>query len=203
MKNKKSSILLNHQFMTWKTRGAVTQLQITNESLLKRLETKIKNGVGALDYQTNVNAQMTPWDFFKSDEDFQTLLSNYFFICGKGGIYAKDYDGKTGHYRILVQNAWGNLMKKGDFVFNHHHLGSEFSSVLYFDSHASLDTDVGEFPTKRGLIITLPSYCYHSVKTITKDIQRYTLPWNWSFKKTWDPDDPGETRLKDHEEVTI
>ena len=110
-------------------------------------------------------------------------------------MYPEHYDKVNDTYHFLVQNAWGTLMKKNDRVKSHHHLGTDFASVLYFDSHASLNTDAGNFPTERGLIITLPSYCFHSVAKITKDITRCTLAWNWSFAKSWDKKNPNEEYL--------
>ena len=195
-KDKTVETLVTNKMMKWTTCGIIVQVQINDEPLLRALEKKIRANIDPkLSYQTNVRAGMTHWDHFKTDEDFKKLLLHYFNLCGDAGLYADVLDKKERKYHFLVQNCWGTVMKKGDFVFNHHHLGTDYSTVLYFDSHAPLCTDVGLLPTKRGLIISLPSYCFHSVKKITKDINRCTLAWNWSFTKGWDEKDPNEQDL--------
>ena len=199
MTTKTSQTLITTFYSEWLIKGTVIQVRIKDEALLKALEKKIKTNIDPkLSYKTNVYADMTHWDQFKKDEDFKKLLHHYLVLCGEANLYPEQYDKVNDKYHFIVQNAWGNLMKKGDYVLKHHHLGSDFASVLYFDNHAPLTTAAGDFPTERGLIITLPSYCHHSVNKITKDIKRCTLAWNWSFVKSWDKKNPNEediTRL--------
>ena len=47
-------------------------------------------------------------------------------------------------------------MQKDEFVEEHTHMGSAFSSVLYF------------------------GWCCHWVNPIKEDVKRYTLVWNWN-----------------------
>ena len=193
MNTKTSKTLITTHHIRWTIGGTIVQLQINNEPLLKRLEKKIRANIDSnLSYKTNVYAGMTHWDLFKQDNDFKNLLQEYMTLCGEAGIYSTHYDKVANKYHFLVQNAWGTLMKKNDWVKSHHHLGTDFASVLYFDSHAPLNTDAGNFPTRRGLIITIPSYCFHSVAKITKDITRCSLAWNWTFTKSWDAKDSRE-----------
>tara|TARA_R100000656_G_scaffold88853_1_gene64514 strand:- start:1777 stop:2394 length:618 start_codon:yes stop_codon:yes gene_type:complete len=196
MTTKTSKTLITTFYSEWLIKGTIIQVRIKDEALLKTLEKKIKTNIDPkLSYKTNVYADMTHWDQFKQDEDFKKLLHRYLVLCGEANLYPEHYDKVNDTYHFLVQNAWGTLMKKNDRVKSHHHLGTDFASVLYFDSHASLNTDAGNFPTERGLIITLPSYCFHSVAKITKDITRCTLAWNWSFAKSWDKKNPNEEYL--------
>ncbi len=172
----------------WEIFGQVTQVLIEDENLLINLENKIKNNYNEdLFYKTNVKGRMTHWDFFVRDEHFKKVLSYYFKCLYREGYWLSFFDKQKDRYNTTVMNAWGNCLTKEDHVIRHHHLGSDYASVLYFDDHAPLCTDAGEFKTKRGMVITIPSYLFHWVNPLNKNITRYTLAWNWSFTKEWDP----------------
>ena len=180
----------------WYIEGDVTKILIENEELLQRLEKKIKSNTDqTLSYKTNVKGKMTHWDYFKRDEDFKELVSLYYKICGRYGLWQEKQDNNN-IYHFTVLNAWGNILIKNDKVIRHHHLGTDYSSVLYFDNKAPLCTDAGKIETTRGLIITIPTYLFHWVEKIDKDVERYTLAWNWTFTKAWDFKETQEELLK-------
>ena len=172
--------------LKWEISGTIYKVLIENENILQKLENKIRSNIDdKISYETNVKGRMTHWDAFKHDDDFKELISEFFNKCSYYDIFhgAKSKDGL---FHFLINNAWGNILKKGEKVDRHHHLGVDYASVLYFDNHSPLYTDAGKIKTERGLIVTIPSFLFHWVEPLDKDIERYTIAWNWSFTKKWD-----------------
>ena len=172
--------------LKWEISGTIYKVSIENENLLQKLENKIRSNIDdKISYEPNVKGRMTHWAAFKHDDDFKELISEFFNKCSYYDIFhgAKSKDGL---FHFLINNAWGNILKKGEKVNRHHHLGVDYASVLYFDNHSPLYTDAGKIKTERGLIVTIPSFLFHWVEPLDKDIERYTIAWNWSFTKKWD-----------------
>ena len=172
--------------LKWEISGTIYKVSIENENLLQKLENKIRSNIDdKISYETNVKGRMTHWDAFKHDDDFKELISEFFNKCSYYDIFHGSKS-KDGLFHFLINNAWGNILKKGEKVNRHHHLGVDYASVLYFDNHSPLYTDAGKIKTERGLIVTIPSYLFHWIEPLDKDIERYVIAWNWSFTKKWD-----------------
>ena len=172
--------------LKWEISGTIYKVSIENENLLQKLENKIRSNIDdKISYETNVKGRMTHWDAFKHDDDFKELISEFFNKCSYYDIFHGSKS-KDGLFHFFINNAWGNILKKGEKVNRHHHLGVDYASVLYFDNHSPLYTDAGKIKTERGLIVTIPSFLFHWVEPLDKDIERYTIAWNWSFTKKWD-----------------
>ena len=127
---------------------------------------------------------MTSFNFFQKDPDFKKLVSKFFYECSIDALYPGNLNPKTRMYGCNIQNSWGNILTKKDLVGRHHHLGSDWASILYF-SDAVLCTEFNKFKAQRGLIISLPSYVYHWVEPTESDKKRISLAWNWTFEKPW------------------
>ena len=182
--------------LKWEISGTIYKVLIEDENILQKLENKIRSNIDdKISYETNVKGRMTHWDAFKHDDDFKELISEFFNKCSYYDIFhgAKSKDGL---FHFLINNAWGNILKKGEKVNRHHHLGVDDASVLYFDNYSPLYTDAGKIKTERGLIVTIPSFLFHWVEPLDKDIERYTIAWNWSFTKKWDLPEVKEEILK-------
>ena len=172
--------------LKWEISGTIYKVLIEDENILQKLENKIRSNIDdKISYETNVKGRMTHWDAFKHDDDFKELISEFFNKCSYYDIFHGSKS-KDGLFHFLINNAWGNILKKGEKVNRHHHLGVDYASVLYFDNHSPLYTDAGKIKTERGLIVTIPSFLFHWVEPLDKDIERYTIAWNWSFTKKWD-----------------
>ena len=172
--------------LKWEISGTIYKVSIENENLLQKLENKIRSNIDdKVSYKTNVKGRMTHWDTFKPDDDFKKLISEFFNKCSYYDIFHGSKS-KDGLFHFFINNAWGNILKKGEKVNRHHHLGVDYASVLYFDNHSPLYTDAGKIKTERGLIVTIPSYLFHWIEPLDKDIERYVIAWNWSFTKKWD-----------------
>jgi hypothetical protein len=180
------NILSSVENVVWKTSGSIYKVLIEDEELLKNLESKIRSSIDDnVSYKTNVKGSMTGWKTFLQDKDFKKLLFIYFDMCSIDKIMEQYKSKKDGLFHLNVVAAWGNILKKEDKVIRHKHLGVSWSSVLYFDDYANLKTDAGNIETKRGLVVTLPSYLNHWVEPIQKDVERCSLVWNWSFIPDW------------------
>ena len=81
------------------------------------------------DYQTNVKATQTEWNF-QADNLYVKKLKKY--ILNEIDTYcplATVVD--TENINLCVHEMWGNIYNKGDHTVNHHHLPYTYS-FLYF-----------------------------------------------------------------------
>ena len=79
---------------------------------------------------------------------------------------------------IVIKDSWGNLLKKGEEVQRHHHRDAYYSTVIYFDDIAPLETDIGTIQTHRGKVVTLDGFLHHWVNPVSQE--RINLVFNWS-----------------------
>jgi|TARA_A100001391_G_scaffold74045_2_gene47884 hypothetical protein len=179
-------IMSSEETVKWEISGTIHKVLIDDEELLQKLENKIRYNIDdKISYETNVKGRMTHWDTFKKDDTFKKMISKFFHTCSYYGLF-QGAKSKDNLFHFFINNAWGNILKKEEKVVRHHHLGVDYASVLYFDDYSPLCTDAGKIETKRGLVVTIPSYLYHWVEPLDKDIERCTIAWNWSFTKKWD-----------------
>lgn len=148
-----------------------------DEVALKYFEKKIKDNVGPNDYKTNVKGQMTSWTLFIKDPEFEIFIREVFYpmIFKHIGILV----GKNEN-EILIKDSWGNILRKGESVERHHHRDSYYSTIIYFDDIAPLQTDIGPIETRRGKVITLDGFLHHWVNPVPRE--RINLVFNWSSK---------------------
>jgi hypothetical protein len=144
---------------------------------LKYFEDKIRANLGPNNYKTNVKGQMTSWGLFLKDPEFELFITKIFYptIFRHKGILTGDSEKE-----ILIKDAWGNVLNKGEKVERHHHRDSYYSTIIYFDDVAPLQTDIGSFSTHRGKVITLDGFLYHWVDPVPQE--RINLVFNWSSK---------------------
>jgi len=159
-------------------KGIFTEFLCEDEALLKRLENKIDQKVGPLNNKTNVRGKMTDWKCFIKDEDFKNFVQIFIRHMHNASF---DIVNNVPPLEIIIKDAWGSILNKGDEVWQHIH-NDQYASVLYFDDYAPLQTSAGQFDTKRGLLITIPGKCPHWVDEIKEDFSRKTLVFNWQFK---------------------
>jgi len=149
---------------------------LDQEILLQKLQKLIDANVGKLDFQTNIQGQMTSWHHFKEEPLFKDLLNMLIPFYDR----FKLEEWKEDTAMLSIRDAFASILKKDGFVEKHSHMGSCYSSALYFDDYADLHTDAGSFKTERGKVITLPGWCNHWVDPLKQDVKRYTLVWNWT-----------------------
>jgi len=156
--------------------GSFFCFYLDQEDVLKKFEELIDSNVGKLDYKTNIQGQMTTWHHFKNEpffKDFLKILIPYYDRF-------KLHEWRKSTAMLSIKDAFAAILEKGGSVDEHTHMGASFSSALYFDDYADLQTDAGTFKTQRGKVITLPGWCSHWVEPIKEDVKRYCLVWNWT-----------------------
>lgn len=167
---------------TWQTQGEIFTLKYDDEEHMQELEKITKENIGVLDYKTNVLAKMTDYSFFVEHPSFKKLGQWFYGKVYEHQLVDKQYL-QEDRFHAQIRDAWGSVFNKGDSVKRHDHLGSKYASALYFDNYANLQTEVGEFQTERGLIITIPSHLKHWVDPLSNEVNRINLVWNW-FART-------------------
>tara|TARA_R100001369_G_scaffold42971_1_gene69207 strand:- start:2780 stop:3325 length:546 start_codon:yes stop_codon:yes gene_type:complete len=161
--------------IVYPTLTKIHEFTYKDEVALKYFEDKVRKNIGPNDYKTNVKGQMTSWILFNKDPEFELFIKEVFYplIFKHKGILTGEKEDQ-----ILIKDSWGNILKKGESVQRHHHRDSYYSTVIYFDNIAPLQTDIGPIETWRGKVITLDGFLYHWVNPVPKE--RINLVFNWS-----------------------
>jgi hypothetical protein len=138
-----------------------------------------KNKDEKLSYKTNVRGHFT---------GFQSLVRNDLFITFLRTI--KENIKIIYPYDFVIQDAWGNLCKKGEKVDEHNHGGVNcFCGVLYL-TEGGPGTYFKEYDLlikeEIGKYILFHPRLTHEVKEINDDIERITIAWNINKIKEWD-----------------
>ena len=162
--------------IVYTTLTKVHKFTYDDEEALKYFEDKIENNVGPMDNITNVKGKMTEWQLFNNDPEFKSFINHIFYPTI---IKHRPLRGDLENL-LIVKDSWGNILEKGDSVERHHHKDGYYSTIMYFDNVAPLQTDIGEFPTHRGLVITIEGFLYHWVNPVKK--RRKNLVFNWSMQ---------------------
>jgi hypothetical protein len=86
------------------------------------------------------------------------------------------------HKSFVINEAWGNICKKGDEVLEHNHRGTtSFCGILYLTENGpgtffkDLNINVDE---KIGKFVLFHPILFHQVKKIENDIERITVAFN-------------------------
>jgi hypothetical protein len=161
--------------LPYTTLTKIHEFTYDDEFALKYFEDKIVKNTGSMDYKTNVKGKMTDWNFFIKDPEFKLFISDIFYPAIIKHNPLKGFNESL----LQVKEAWGNLLNKGDSVQKHHHRNGYYSTVIYFDNIAPLQTDIGKIETFRGKVVTIDGFLYHWVDPVPGD--RINLVFNWSM----------------------
>lgn len=158
--------------------------RFTNQSIIKKLIRDIDEGVGNLDYQTNVKAQMTPFDYFNNNKNFLA------FIKEITPEFEKQITNRL-QIALKLKEAWGIKMQgKQDHVIahNHDHSRNTISGILYLTSSGP-GTDFPELNYKvkesKGKYVLFNSFLIHSVQESYLKRNRYTIAFNFEEHTEW------------------
>lgn len=154
-----------------------------DNELISYLENKIISNIKKeFNNITNV-PNMTNWKFFLEDENFKKFINNQFYHIVNAYITFFGHGPKG--FILNLNDAWGNILKKGEEVKPHDHLGTAWTTVMYFNKGTPLYTTFGKFEIKRGLILTMPGFVHHWVPKIEEE-ERLSLVWNWQTDPVWE-----------------
>jgi len=156
----------------------------TNEKVLSSLEKKIeKNLISSMTKRTNVKGEMTSWNHFINDKDFEKItkfINPYLFkfiSITRNNINA-----------VQLVDAWGNRLNKNDYIQKHNHVVGNWASVsgnMYFSDKkpGTYFVDLkGALQPKRGRIVIFDSSEMHFVDVVKDDDPRYTLAFNMRYE---------------------
>lgn len=153
----------------------IVRCRVLSEAHLQHFEREIRERVGPMDYVTNVHGQMTDWQQFNHDPIFHEYVSMIGDRLRESGALAeKAFSG------IDIKDAWGNLLKSGDYVEEHSHIagGTDYATVVYFgDSEITVGNTI--FHNDRGHVLTFPASLQHSVPPAKEE--RITMAFNWAM----------------------
>ena len=155
-----------------------------NKTVIDNLIKTIDKGVGNLDYETNVKAQMTPFEYFNNNKYFLQ------FIKDITPEFEKEITNRL-QISLKLKNAWGVKMKgKQDHIIehNHDHSTNTISGILYLTNNGpgtyftELDHRVNE---SKGKFVLFNSFLMHSVEQSYLKTNRYTLAFNFEEHEEW------------------
>jgi Rps23 Pro-64 3,4-dihydroxylase Tpa1-like proline 4-hydroxylase len=150
---------------------------IKDISVITSLKEDIKNNLDtSMKNTTNVKGSMTNYKHFIGRKTFEPIKK----LLNKFAIY----------------EAWGNVLKKGEYVKEHHHISNEnnnfkinISGILYL-TDIKPGTYFKEFnktiDPKIGKIIVFDNKYKHSVDKCDTDEERITLAFNGRKKENYE-----------------
>ena len=145
---------------------------IEDVSIIEDLKRKIDKKIGPLSYKTNVRGEMSNWQDFLSEDSFRNVMRQ------NENLWTSEYE-EIGSY-ILVE-AWGNKLKKNDFIEEHSHEPSVLSGIIYLTNNGpgTYFPEINHTITEEiGKTVLFESRLKHSVSKFTIDEFRYTISFN-------------------------
>jgi hypothetical protein len=155
-----------------------------NHTVIKNLIKEIDKGVGKLNYETNVKAQMTTFEYFMNNKYFLKFIKDI-------SPEFENYITNKLQIALKLKNAWGIKMNgKQDHVIehNHDHSTNSISGILYLTGHGpgthfpELNHSVKE---NTGKFVLFNSFLMHSVQKSHLKKNRYTISFNFEEYAEW------------------
>jgi len=147
------------------------------KDILHNLKVKVKSNLSeTTTNKTYVRGGMTDWGLFINDKDFSTfftdIMDHYKPALTPDLILGKE---------MQVSNAWGNLLKKGEYVHPHTH--NSFHGILYLTKGVPLIFPELEmvFNPEPGDWIISPPYILHGTDKIDSEEERINVIFNFDF----------------------
>lgn len=138
-------------------------------------------------YATNVKGGMTDWKYF-CNHPLTTKFINY---CINQHQVSNPHLFSTFYDRMDIEDAWGNEIKKGDYVVNHVH--KVYHGILYLTEGSPLilpELNIQITP-KPGDYYFFPPQINHYVNPSENENNRYNIIFNITEKSQrakWDRD---------------
>jgi len=126
-------------------------------------------------YACNVKAGRTGWHEFV-DHPFTKKFFNY---CINKHTYSHPEVFERFYERFKIVEAWGNEVKKGDYVIEHTH--THYHGILYLTKGAPLflrELNLKITPEPGDYYFFPPHICHHVEESLEED-KRYNLVFNF------------------------
>jgi len=160
------------------THGNYPYIESINNLLIQ-----IKNNISEKDsYASNVKGRKTSWDFFVNHE----ITNNFLNYCINKHVLSNPNLFRYFYERKTVLDAWGNELKKGEYVEQHIH--PDYHCILYLTDGEPLilpELNIRIIP-KPGDYYFFPPHIYHGVEECKSEKNRYSLVINITEKMNWD-----------------
>lgn len=144
---------------------------------------EVKNNISEKEsYATNVKGGKTDWSYF-CNHKLTTKFINYCINqhqVSNPGLFQHFYEKK------ILSEAWGNQIKKGDWVREHVHLS--YHGILYLTEGSPLvlpELNIKICP-KPGDYYFFPPFINHYVDISENENDRYNVVFNIYENKNWD-----------------
>jgi len=153
--------------------------EINDKTILNNLIDFVKNNKDEnLSYKTNVKGHFTGFYSLIQNENFINFLKN---IQKNIRIVFKN--------NFKISEAWGNILKKNEEVFEHTHSCDGISGILYLTDNGP-GTFFKEYnlniEEKQGRYVLFSPNLLHGVRKIDSDIERITVAFNLDSVRTWE-----------------
>ena len=165
------------EYPSWILIGQCENME-TIENLKKEVLTKVKTS--KLNYKTNVQGLFT---------GFNTLVGNIDFHNFWNEIQT-EIKIATQEIPFSLHDAWGNVLKKNEFVESHSHKGiNGFSGILYLTENgpgtyfSQYDKTIEE---KIGRFVLFEPFLQHEVKKVENEIERVSIAFNCRYLNKWE-----------------
>ncbi len=159
-------------------------IDYNDQKVLTSLEKKIeKNLISTMSRRTNVKGEMTSWNYFINDKDFEKITK---FINPYLFKFLSTIRNNINAVELL--DAWGNKLNKNDYIQKHDHLVGGWNGIsgnMYFSDKKPGTYFVnfkGAIQPKRGRIVIFNSSELHLVDVVKDNQPRYTLAFNMRYE---------------------
>lgn len=133
-------------------------------------------------YTTNVLGGKTDWNLFNEHPLFLKFLNWFINKHQPSNEYLRHFYDKR-----RISNSWGNELKTGDSVRDHHH--NDYHGILYLTEGNPLilyELDI-EIHPKPGDYYFFPPFIQHYVPKVEGEVPpRYNLIFNIGDKQDWE-----------------
>lgn len=144
--------------------------------------TMISQNVNKDEELTNVYGGKTPWTFFNDTPEFKRFFE---YVVNKHQSTNIFFNVDQNPNRKINFQAWGNELKKGDFVKIHNH--TSYHLILYLTEGNELILPELKIKLKpsMGCYYVFPPYLLHYVDEVKEDNKRYCLVANITEQTDW------------------
>ena len=155
------------------------QLDISSikNSLIQDIELGITDKKN-LNHITNVKGNMTQFKYFNNNNNFNNVLSEFF----------QKIDVSIQTKPLVLFDAWGIKIDKGQYTELHDHKECVYSGILYLnDANFSTnfpDLNIKIIP-KEGSFLLFSGFLTHNTEINNSNISKYAIPFNFVEKKHW------------------
>ena len=140
------------------------------DSLIAKIDNELKKD-NNLNYVTNVKGEMTNWDAFRKDTEFNSIIQKNAFILSNA----------IGEDSFVLEQAWGIKLTGRQLVRKHKHEKHWLSGVFYL-SNTSQELFFEEInlsiKPKVGTFVVFDAHLFHQTRNFVGEDVKYAIAFN-------------------------